>query len=202
VTYTVPKGRYVIVNEGDYVRAGEAIMDGPSNPHDILRVLGVKQLSRYLVDEIQEVYRLQGVKIDDKHVEVIVSQMLKKVEVTDAGDSTLIAGDTITKAELLEVNTRMAETNETPAQARPLLLGITKASLTTDSFLSAASFQETTKVLTQAALEGKRDHLHGLKENVLMGRLIPAGTGISRYRNFEAEAQEVEKEEGQVNLTV
>lgn len=193
MTYTVPKGRYVIVNEGDYVRAGDAIMDGPSNPHDILRVMGVKKLARYLVDEIQEVYRLQGVKIDDKHIEVIVSQMLKKVEITDAGDTTLIVGDTITKGELAEINGALAE-GEAPAQARPLLLGITKASLTTDSFLSAASFQETTKVLTQATLEGKRDHLRGLKENVLMGRLIPAGTGIGRYRDFDAVVDDPEQE--------
>ncbi len=188
VSYTIPKGRYVIVNEGDYVRAGDAIMDGPSNPHDILRVLGVKALARYIVDEIQEVYRLQGVKIDDKHIEVIVSQMLKKVEVTDPGDSLLVAGDSITKAELMQINSELEARNEQPVQARPLLLGITKAALTTESFISAASFQETTKVLTQACLEGKVDWLRGLKENVSMGRLIPAGTGISRYRDFDAVA--------------
>ena len=186
MTYSVPKGRYVVVNEGDYVRAGDPIMDGPSNPHDILRVKGIKALARYIVDEIQEVYRLQGVKIDDKHIEVIVSQMLKKVEVVDSGDSMLVAGDSITKGELEEINERLIADGDTPAQARPLLLGITKASLTTESFLSAASFQETTKVLTQATLEGKSDRLRGLKENVLMGRLIPAGTGISRYRDFDA----------------
>ncbi len=186
VTYSVPKGRYVIVNEGDYIRAGEPIMDGPSNPHDILRVLGIKALAKYIVDEIQEVYRLQGVKIDDKHIEVIVSQMLKKVEVTDAGDSLLVTGDSITKGLLEEINEELIANGEQPAQARPLLLGITKASLTTDSFISAASFQETTKVLTQAALEGKKDVLRGLKENVIMGRLIPAGSGIPRYRDFEA----------------
>ncbi len=192
MTYVVPKGRYVVVNEGDYIRAGEPIMDGPSNPHDILRVLGVKALARYIVDEIQEVYRLQGVKIDDKHIEVIVSQMLKKVEIAGPGDSHLVSGDSITRGELAEINEKLIAAGEQPAEAAPLLLGITKASLTTDSFISAASFQETTKVLTQAALEGKSDELRGLKENVIMGRLIPAGSGIPRYRNFEAVAVEDE----------
>jgi DNA-directed RNA polymerase subunit beta' len=190
VVYSIPKGRYVIVNEGDFVRAGDPIMDGPSNPHDILRVLGVKALARYIVDEIQAVYRLQGVRIDDKHIECIVSQMLKKVEITSAGDSTLIVGDSITKLELSEINEGLVAGGMQPAEARPLLLGITKASLTTESFLSAASFQETTKVLTQAALEGKSDTLIGLKENVLMGRLIPAGTGIQKYRDFDAVCDE------------
>lgn len=192
MTYVVPKGRYVVVNEGDYIRAGEPIMDGPSNPHDILRVLGVKALARYIVDEIQEVYRLQGVKIDDKHIEVIASQMLKKVEVLNPGDSTFVTGDSITRGELAEVNERLIAAGEKPVEAMPLLLGITKASLTTDSFISAASFQETTKVLTQAALEGKSDALRGLKENVIMGRLIPAGSGIPRYRNYEAVMSEDE----------
>jgi DNA-directed RNA polymerase subunit beta' len=193
VTYSIPKGRYVIVNEGDYIRAGEPIMDGPSNPHDILRIMGVKALAKYIVDEIQEVYRLQGVKIDDKHIEVIVSQMLKKVEVTDPGDTLLIPGISLTKSSLMEINEKMIELGEEPAKSRRLLLGITKASLTTDSFISAASFQETTKVLTQATLEGKSDNLRGLKENVIMGRLIPAGTGTEHYRDLDA-AQE-EKEE-------
>jgi DNA-directed RNA polymerase subunit beta' len=186
MTYVVPKGRYVVVNEGDYIRAGEPIMDGPSNPHDILRVLGVKALARYIVDEIQEVYRLQGVKIDDKHIEVIASQMLKKVEVLNAGDSSYVTGDSITRSDLAETNERLVAAGERPVEAMALLLGITKASLTTESFISAASFQETTKVLTQAALEGKSDSLRGLKENVIMGRLIPAGSGIPRYRNYEA----------------
>jgi len=191
VVYTIPKGRYVIVNEGDYVRPGDQIMDGPTNPHDILRVLGEKAVARYITDEIQEVYRLQGVKIDDKHIEVIVSQMLKKVEITGPGDSIFVEGDSVTKAEFLDENERLIGQNLQPASAKALLLGITKASLTTESFLSAASFQETTKVLTQAALEGKKDELRVLKENVLMGRLIPAGTGIPRYKDFQAEiAQE------------
>ena len=193
VTYSIPKGRYVIVNEGDYIRAGEAIMDGPSNPHDLLRVMGVKALASYIVDEIQEVYRLQGVKIDDKHIEVIVSQMLKKVSIEDAGDTNFIQGDSITKIKFEEANAALAP-DEQPAKANPLLLGITKASLTTESFISAASFQETTKVLTQAALEGKTDKLRGLKENVIMGRLIPAGSGISRYRNYEAMVAEEEQD--------
>ncbi len=187
ITYTVPKGRYVVVNEGDYVRPGDQIMDGPTNPHDILRVLGDKVLARYIVDEIQAVYRLQGVDIDDKHIEVIVSQMLKKVEVTDPGDSLYVTGDSITRHELAEANAELAAQSLNPVLTKPLLLGITKASLTTESFISAASFQETTKVLTQATLEGKKDELRGLKENVIMGRLIPAGTGIPKYRELDAQ---------------
>jgi DNA-directed RNA polymerase subunit beta' len=198
----VPKGRYVVVNEGDYVRAGEPIMDGPSNPHDILRVKGIKELARYIVDEIQEVYRLQGVKIDDKHIEVIVSQMLKKVEVTHIGDSGLVTGDTLTKGQLADINEKLEAEGAELAQARPLLLGITKASLTTESFISAASFQETTKVLTQAALEGKKDMLRGLKENVIMGRLIPAGTGLSRYRDYDASVSEAPAEENAESVTL
>lgn len=199
ITYTIPKGRYVVVNEGDYVRPGDQIMDGPTNPHDILRVLGEKAVARYIVDEIQEVYRLQGVKIDDKHIEVIVSQMLKKVEITSPGDSIFVEGDSVTKAELAAENERLIAQNLEPAGVKALLLGITKASLTTESFLSAASFQETTKVLTQATLEGKKDVLQGLKENVLMGRLIPAGTGLSRYQDFQAE---VIKEENPYVLSI
>ena len=194
ILYTVPKGRYVTVNDGDYIRVGEPIMDGPSNPHDILRVLGIKALASYIVDEIQEVYRLQGVKIDDKHIEVIVSQMLKKVEVVDPGGSNLIRGDYITKTEQAEINEKLKEEGDAPIRVRPMLLGITKASLSTDSFISAASFQETTKVLTKGVLEGKRDELRGLKENVIMGRLIPAGAGIPDYRNYQAQILEDEQE--------
>ena len=198
-TIAVPKGRYVIVNEGDYVRVGDPIMDGPTNPHEILRVLGEKEVARYIVDEIQEVYRLQGVKIDDKHIEVIVSQMLKKVEISKAGDSMFVEGDSVTKATFYEENEKLVADGMEPAQANSLLLGITKASLSTDSFLSAASFQETTKVLTQATLEGKKDYLRGLKENILMGRLIPAGTGVPRYVEYQA----VEKaDDSQVSLTM
>ena len=186
----VPKGRYIIVNEGDYVRVGDPIMDGPTNPHELLRVLGIKEVASYIVDEIQEVYRLQGVTIDDKHIEVIVSQMLKKIEITDPGDTMFVEGDSVMKTAFLEVNEQLIADGGAPAQGRPVLLGITKASLSTDSFLSAASFQETTKVLTQATLEGKKDFLRGLKENILMGRLIPAGTGVPRYKDFKAEAQD------------
>ena len=194
----IPKGRYVIVSEGDYVRVGDPIMDGPTNPHEILRVLGIKAVAAYIVDEIQEVYRLQGVDIDDKHIEVIVSQMLKKVEVTNPGDSLLVEGDSVMKTAFLAENDRLLEEGLEAATARPILLGITKASLSTESFLSAASFQETTKVLTQATLEGKKDHLRGLKENILMGRLIPAGTGVPRYDEYKAEAK---SDEDQVSLT-
>jgi len=175
-------------------------MDGPTNPHDILRVLGEKALARYIVDEIQEVYRLQGVKIDDKHIEVIVSQMLKKVEITDPGDSIFVEGDSVTKSHLSEENERLIAENLKPASTVPLLLGITKASLTTESFISAASFQETTKVLTQATLEGKKDELRGLKENVIMGRLIPAGTGIPRYKDFQAQSDNKEDSAFAMNL--
>lgn len=200
VTYSIPKGRYTIVNEGDYVRPGDQIMDGPTNPHDVLRVLGIKELAKYIVDEIQEVYRLQGVKIDDKHIEVIVSQMLKKVEITDSGDSLFVEGDSVTKAEFLNENEELIADGLQPAKARPMLLGITKASLTTDSFISAASFQETTKVLTQATLSGKKDVLRGLKENVIMGRLIPAGTGVPRYRDYEAQVEAEEQDEVSVTF--
>jgi len=194
LVYTVPKGRYVVVNEGDYVRPGDQIMDGPTNPHDILRVLGDKVLARYIVDEIQAVYKLQGVDIDDKHIEVIVSQMLKKVEITNPGDSLLVIGDSISKHELSSVNADLLARNLEVASCKPLLLGITKASLTTESFISAASFQETTKVLTQATLEGKKDELRGLKENVIMGRLIPAGSGVPKYRELEAKPVKSESE--------
>ncbi|NUM89547.1 MAG: DNA-directed RNA polymerase subunit beta', partial [Bdellovibrionales bacterium] len=185
--YLVPKGRHLVVNEGDYVRGGEALMDGPINPHDILRVKGDAALARYLVDQIQEVYRLQGVKINDKHIEVIVRQMLRKVKIVDVGDSTFISGEVVDRATLNEETARvLAEGGRAPV-AEAVLLGITKASLSTNSFISASSFQETTKVLTEAALAGKTDHLRGLKENVIMGRLIPAGSGLARYKGLEIE---------------
>jgi DNA-directed RNA polymerase subunit beta' len=183
--YLIPKGKHISVHEGDHVRAGEALMDGSSNPHDILRVLGVKELARYLVDEVQEVYRLQGVKINDKHIETIVRQMLRRVRIKDVGDTSLLIDDQVERWAFEEENERVLKDGKRPAIAEPLLLGITKASLSTDSFISAASFQETTKVLTQAAIEGKVDHLRGLKENVIMGRLIPAGTGLPRYRHLK-----------------
>jgi len=183
--YMIPKGKHVSVHEGDFVKAGEALMDGPSNPHDILRVLGDKALARYLVDEIQEVYKLQGVKINDKHIEVIVRQMLKRVKVREVGDTHFLVDDQVEKFVFEEENARIMKEGGKPAMGEPLFLGITKASLITDSFISAASFQETTKVLTQAAVAGKVDNLKGLKENVIMGRLIPAGTGLSKYRQLE-----------------
>ena len=192
--YLIPKGKHISVHEGDYVRAGEALMDGSSNPHDILRVLGVKELAKYLVDEVQEVYRLQGVKINDKHIETIVRQMLRRVRIKDVGESTFLIDDQLERSVFEEENERVLANGGRPAIAEPLLLGITKASLSTESFISAASFQETTKVLTQAAIEGKVDSLRGLKENVIMGRLIPAGTGLSRYRNLKLVVEETLEE--------
>jgi DNA-directed RNA polymerase subunit beta' len=183
--YMIPSRKHVSVHEGDFVKAGEALMDGPSNPHDILRVLGDKALARYLVDEIQEVYKLQGVKINDKHIEVIVRQMLKRVKVKEVGDTHFLVDDQVEKFVFEEENARVMKEGGKPAVGEPLFLGITKASLITDSFISAASFQETTKVLTQAAVAGKVDNLKGLKENVIMGRLIPAGTGLSKYKQKE-----------------
>ena len=182
--YLIPKGKHISVHEGDYVRAGEALMDGSPNPHDILTVLGEKEVAKYLVDEVQQVYRLQGVKINDKHIEVIVRQMLKRVRITDPGDSEFLLGEHVEKPIFEDVNQQLVTAGQRPAAAEPLLLGITKASLSTQSFISAASFQETTKVLTDAATAGKVDHLLGLKENVIMGRLIPAGSGLRQYRDI------------------
>ena len=177
VEYLIPKGRHLIVQDGDIVKRGDALVDGTPAPHDILRVLGVEKLAEYLVKEVQDVYRLQGVKINDKHIEVIVSQMLRKVEITNPGDTTFLVGEQVDADEFALRNAKVIEAGETPAEADPILLGITKASLQTKSFISAASFQETTRVLTEAAVEGKVDDLRGLKENVIVGRLIPAGTG-------------------------
>jgi DNA-directed RNA polymerase subunit beta' len=182
--YAIPKGKHISVHEGDVVKAGEPLMDGSSNPHDILKVLGDKELARFLVDEIQEVYQLQGVKINDKHIEVIVRQMLKRVKISDVGDTRFIVEEQVEKHIFKEENERVLKEGGRPAIADPLFLGITKASLITDSWVSAASFQETTRVLTQAAVEGKIDTLRGLKENVIMGRLVPAGTGNPRYRSI------------------
>ncbi len=179
--YLIPKGKHVSVHEGDYVKAGEALMDGSPDPNDILRVNGVKELAKFLVNEIQEVYRLQGVKINDKHIEVIVRQMLRRVTITGVGDSTFMLGEQVEWWRFEEENEKVLRSGGKPAVAEPLLLGVTKASLSTDSFISAASFQETTKVLTNAAMAGKVDDLSGLKENVIMGRLVPAGTGMQRY---------------------
>jgi DNA-directed RNA polymerase subunit beta' len=182
--YLLPRGVHVSVQEGERLRAGEPLMDGPRNPHDILAVLGEKELQKYLVDEIQEVYRLQGVNINDKHIEVIVRQMMRWVKVEDVGDTEFLLDEHVDKFTFREENERVIARGGKPATGHPLLLGITKASLSTESFISAASFQETTRVLTEAAIRGLVDHLRGLKENVIMGRLIPAGTGLEFYRNF------------------
>ena len=177
VEHLIPKGRHIVVQEGDMVRAGDLLVDGNPVPHDILHVKGVEALSDYLVNEIQEVYRLQGVKINDKHVEVIVRQMLQKVEIADPGETTFLTGEQVDKVEFDAVNEKAVKDNLKPASCILVLQGITKASLQTQSFISAASFQETTRVLTDAAFAGKVDDLNGLKENVIVGRLIPAGSG-------------------------
>ena len=189
IDYYISKGKHVSVLEGDYVRAGEPLMGGSANPHDILRIRGAKELAKYLVDQVQEVYRLQGVSINDKHIEVIVRQMLKQVTVSDTGDSRFLQGEQVEKWRFEEENHKIMEQGGKPASAEPLLLGITKASLSTESFISAASFQETTKVLSDACVAGKVDYLKGLKENVIMGRLIPAGTGLRDYRDIEIDSQ-------------
>ncbi len=187
--YLIGKGKHISVHTGDRVRAGEPLMDGAANPHDILRVLGEKELARWLVDEVQEVYRLQGVKINDKHIETIVRQMLRRVRIADVGDTSFLADEQVEKWVFEEENERILQAGGKPGQAEPLLLGITKASLSTESFISASSFQETTKVLTEAAISGKVDHLRGLKENVIMGRLIPAGTGLPHYKHLDIEVE-------------
>lgn len=194
--YLIPKGKHVSVHEGDFVRTGEPLMDGSVNPHDILKILGEKELAKYLVDQIQEVYRLQGVKINDKHIEVIVRKMLKRVKVKEVGDTGFLIGEQVERHVFEEENQRVLASGGTPATAELLLLGVTKASLSTDSFISAASFQETTRVLTQAAIAGREDYLRGLKENVIMGRLIPAGTGMKIYQkiNPKVNLEEVQKE--------
>ncbi len=187
--YLIPKGKHIAYNEGDFVRSGDPLMDGAPNPHDILRIKGEKALAQYLVDEVQEVYRLQGVKINDKHLEVIVRQMLRRVKVTEVGDTEFLIDQQVEKHVFEETNARVMKAGGQPAKAEPLLLGITKASLITDSFISAASFQETTRVLTEAAIAGKIDLLRGLKENVIMGRLIPAGTGFAQYHRLGIEVE-------------
>ena len=185
--YDIPRGTHINVQEGDHVKAGEPLMDGPLNPHDILRVLGMEALQEYLVNEIQEVYRLQGVNINDKHIEVIVRQMLRWVKIKDVGDTEFLLEEQVDRFRYEDENRRVRDEDGQPASAEPLLLGITKASLSTDSFISAASFQETTRVLTEAAISGRIDYLRGLKENVIMGRLIPAGTGMKYYRNVKVD---------------
>jgi DNA-directed RNA polymerase subunit beta' len=186
----IPKWRQLNVFEGETVERGEVIADGESNPHDILRLKGVKELADYLVHEIQDVYRLQGVKINDKHIEVIIRQMLRKTEVLETGETTLLRGEQLDRARALELNDRAAQDGKAPAKLQPVLLGITKASLATESFISAASFQETTRVLTEAAVRGLKDDLRGLKENVIVGRLIPAGTGFAAHSGRRRTAED------------
>jgi DNA-directed RNA polymerase subunit beta' len=198
--YSLPRGVHVNVQEGERVRAGEPLMDGPRNPHDILAVLGEKELQAYLVNEIQEVYRLQGVNISDKHIEVIVRQMMRWIKIEDVGDTEFLVDEQVDKFRFQEENERVRKNGGKGASGRPLLLGITKASLSTDSFISAASFQETTRVLTEASISGKVDYLRGLKENVIMGRLIPAGTGLEYYRNVELLTEEPEPEPEEVDI--
>ena len=193
--YAIPRGVHINVQEGERVHSGDPLMDGPRNPHDILAVLGEKELQKYLVNEIQEVYRLQGVNINDKHLEVISRQMMRWVRIEDIGDTEFLPEEVVDKFKFREENNRVIEAGGRPAMGKPILLGITKASLSTDSFISAASFQETTRVLTEAAINGKVDYLRGLKENVIMGRLIPAGTGMEFYRKVKIAGEDVVEEE-------
>ncbi|WP_374510600.1 DNA-directed RNA polymerase subunit beta', partial [Niveibacterium sp.] len=186
--FLIPKDKHVMVHDGQVVQRGELIVDGPADPHDILRLKGVEELARYIIEEVQDVYRLQGVKINDKHIEVIVRQMLRRVVITDPGDSKFIREEQVERSEVLDENDKLLADGRLPAQYEYMLLGITKASLSTDSFISAASFQETTRVLTEAAILGKRDELRGLKENVIVGRLIPAGTGLAYHRARRAQS--------------
>jgi DNA-directed RNA polymerase subunit beta' len=179
--FLITKDKHVLVHDGQVVNQGEMIVDGPADPHDILRLLGIEALARYITDEVQDVYRLQGVKINDKHIEVIVRQMLRRIAIVDEGETTFIPKEQVERAELLKENERVVAEGKEPATFQHMLLGITKASLSTDSFISAASFQETTRVLTEAAIMGKKDDLRGLKENVIVGRLIPAGTGLAYH---------------------
>ena len=183
--YLIPHGKHMLVHDSDQVLAGDRLCEGPIDPHDILRIKGPNAVQEYLVNEIQGVYRLQGVKINDKHIEVIIRQVLQKVRVLDVGDTNLLEGEVVDRNRLFDENSRVLNEGGNPATYEPLLLGITKASLSTESFISAASFQETTRVLTEATINGKIDNLLGLKENVIIGRLIPAGTGMDRYNDIE-----------------
>ncbi|HZW50292.1 MAG TPA: DNA-directed RNA polymerase subunit beta', partial [Rudaea sp.] len=192
--FLIPKEKHVLAHDGQVVNQGEMIVDGPADPHDILRLLGIEALAQYITDEVQDVYRLQGVKINDKHIEVIVRQMLRRVVVSDPGDSKFLQEEQVERAEVLDENDKLIAEGKRPAMFIDILLGITKASLSTDSFISAASFQETTRVLTEAAIMGKRDELRGLKENVIVGRLIPAGTGMAYHQARKAKDQMDEAE--------
>jgi len=192
--YSLPRGVHISVQEGERVQAGDPLMDGPRNPHDILAIRGEKECHKYLVNEIQEVYRLQGVNINDKHLEVIVRQMMRWVKVEDIGDTEFLPEEVVDKFKFQGENERVRQAGGRGAQGKAILLGITKASLSTDSFISAASFQETTRVLTEAAINGKVDYLRGLKENVIMGRLVPAGTGMDYYRRVKIAGEDIVEE--------
>lgn len=183
--HLIPMGKHVVVFNGDRVKKGQPLTEGPAVPHEILEVCGPQELQEYLLNEVQQVYRLQGVEINDKHIEIIVRQMLRKVRITDPGDTDLMWGEQVEKLHFQEVNRKAIAEGRRPAEASPVLLGITKAALETDSFISAASFQDTTRVLTDAATLGRRDYLRGFKENVIMGHLIPAGSGFPMYRNIK-----------------
>jgi DNA-directed RNA polymerase subunit beta' len=192
--YEVPKGKYIYVRTGDYVRAGEPLTDGSLNPHDILAILGERAVERFLLDEIQSVYRAQGVEINDKHFEVIIKRMLRKVKIVDSGDSEFLVEEIVERSEFERVRDKLFEEGKRLPKAVPVLTGITKAALSTESFISAASFQETTRVLSEAAVQSKKDYLRGLKENVIIGRLIPAGTGRKDYRKVSWDYCESEEE--------
>jgi DNA-directed RNA polymerase subunit beta' len=200
--YLITKDKHVMAHDGQVVNKGEVIVDGPADPHDILRLKGVEELARYIIDEVQDVYRLQGVKINDKHIEVIVRQMLRRIVITDAGDSKFIREEQVERSEVLDENDRLKSEGKRPAEYDNVLLGITKASLSTDSFISAASFQETTRVLTEAAIMGKRDELRGLKENVIVGRLIPAGTGLAYHRTRRKQSVGEDTAKGMFDLPI
>jgi DNA-directed RNA polymerase subunit beta' len=194
--HLVPHGRHLRVQSGDHVKAGTPLTEGPLIPHDILRINGEEALQQYLLREVQNVYRSQGVSIDDKHIEIIVAQMMRKVKVIDPGDSELLPASTISKFQFREFNKKLIKEKKKPINAEPVLLGITKASLQSDSMISAASFQETTKVLTEAAIAGKRDDLLGLKENVILGHMVPTGTGFKEYHTTKIVKNVPEEEEG------
>jgi DNA-directed RNA polymerase subunit beta' len=200
--HLVPMGKHLLVRDGDYVEAGEQLCDGNIDPHDVLLILGEQDLQSWLVNEIQEVYRLQGVNINDKHIGVIIRQMMKKIEIMQVGDTNFIFGQQIDRYKFNQENRKVIREGGQPAIARPLLLGITKASLNIDSFISAASFQETTRVLTNASIKGSRDNLHGLKENVIIGHLIPAGTGIRAYNDIKLLDENMEDLDVQVNRII
>ena len=189
----ISKEKQILVHDGQVVNRGETIVDGAVDPHDILRLQGIEALARYIVQEVQEVYRLQGVKISDKHIEVIIRQMLRRVNIVDSGETVFITGEQVERGDVMAENEKAVAENKEPARYENVLLGITKASLSTDSFISAASFQETTRVLTEAAIMGKQDELRGLKENVIVGRLIPAGTGLTYHRSRHQQWDDVEQ---------